>query len=170
MTSSALAAFAASSVFPIAMMWAGLTDLTSMTIRNGLVLFLLAAYLVLAPLAGFGAGEIGRSVVVALAILAGAFLMFARGWIGGGDAKLVAAASLWLGADQVVAYLGTTALLGGILALGLLLFRRLPLPAALGTAWVAQLHRRDAGIPYGVALGLAAIAAFPETSWARLLF
>ena len=40
-----------------------------------------------------------------LAVLVVTFAFFARGWIGGGDAKLAAATALWLGFDQLMTYL-----------------------------------------------------------------
>ena len=38
-------------------------------------------------------------------MLAVTFVFFARGWIGGGDAKLAAATALWLGFDYLMPYL-----------------------------------------------------------------
>jgi prepilin peptidase CpaA len=45
---------------------------------------------------------------------------FSRGLIGGGDVKLLAAATLWAGADALPPLLLLTALIGGVLALVLL--------------------------------------------------
>ena len=52
-TMSALAATAGTLLFPAAVVYAGLMDLVTLKIRNVLVLVLGAAWLVLAPLAGF---------------------------------------------------------------------------------------------------------------------
>ena len=58
------------------------------------------------------------------------------------------------------------ALLGAAFTLAILLFRALTLPAWLQEkSWIARLHSRGGGVPYGVALALAALAVFPETSW-----
>jgi len=41
-----------------------------------------------------------------------------------------------------------------------------PLPAALARQeWLERLHRKDAGVPYGIALAAAALAVYPETQW-----
>jgi prepilin peptidase CpaA len=94
------------------------------------------------------------------------FAFFAFGWIGGGDAKLAAAIALWFGFDHLVVYLLYASIWGGALTLLVLKFRGMLLPATLmGQDWVARLHRRDAGVPYGIALAAAALAIYPSTAW-----
>jgi len=170
MTLSASAALAAASCFAASALCAAVLDLTTMRIRNDLVLFLLAVYAALAPLAGIGWGEIGMSALVASGVLAVMFGLFAMGWIGGGDAKLAAVAALWLGAGNVLPFVFWTALAGGVLTFLLLQFRTIPIPEAwLGIPWVARLHAATSGVPYGVAIAAGALAAFPETAWIRIL-
>ena len=95
-----------------------------------------------------------------------AFGCFARGWIGGGDAKLAAATALWLGFDHLLPYFIYASLLGGALTLALLQFRLAPLPTWLARAqWAQRLHGQDAGVPYGIALAAAALAVYPDTPW-----
>lgn len=170
MTVSAFATPAATLIFAFSMVHAGVTDLVTMKIRNGVVLLLFIAYLALAPFAGFPLHEIGWSVAIAAGVLAGGFALFAAGWIGGGDAKLAAVTALWLGADHTPAYLLYATLFGGALTLALLLFRAAPLPAMLhGRPWLAQLHANECGVPYGVAMALAALVVFPHTRWMTTL-
>jgi len=48
----------------------------------------------------------------------------------------------------------------------LLQFRTSPLPELLERQeWVERLHRKDGGIPYGIALAAAALAVYPDTRW-----
>ena len=170
MTISAIAALTASLCFFSATVWAGLMDLATLKIRNELVLFLLGIYAALAPLAGFGAVQIGLSAMVAVSVLIGMFIFFALGWIGGGDAKLSAVVALWLGAEQTLPYIVYTALFGGLLTLVLIQFRAISLPASVSRVpWIAQLHSRDAGVPYGVAIASAALFVFPHTPWVNVL-
>lgn len=170
MTISAVAALTASICFAAGTIWAGLMDLATMKIRNELVLFLLAIYAALAPLAGFGAVQIGWSAAVALAVLAGMFVFFGLGWIGGGDAKLIAVVVLWLGAEQALPYVLYIAIFGGVLSLLLLKFRSLPLPAfCTRIPWIVQLHSRESGVPYGIAIAAAALFIFPNTPWMTVL-
>ena len=160
-------------VFALAMVQAGLSDLTTMQIRNGLVLLLLVTFAVLVPLAGFSSVEIVLSVIGATVVLGLGFLCFARGWIGGGDAKLAAVTSLWLGFDYTIAYVIHAALLGGLLALILMQFRTLiPVlpPFMQNVPWIARLHSTDCGVPYGIALAAAALIVFPHTRWMTVLF
>jgi prepilin peptidase CpaA len=104
----------------------------------------------------------------ALVVLAVTFVLFARGWIGGGDAKLAAAIALWFGFEPLLPFLVYASLLGGGLTLLVLQFRRLPLPVSFaGQAWLTRLHCRDAGVPYGIALAAAALIVYPETVWMR---
>jgi prepilin peptidase CpaA len=166
MTISVFATTAAMIIFVFTMVYAALTDLLTKKIRNSLVLLFLLAYTVLAPLAGFAASEIVSSIFVALAVLLLAFALFALGLLGGGDAKLAAVTALWFGVDQTPSYLIYTTLAGGAFALAILLFRKLPLPDRWGNgSWVAQLHCKGSGMPYGVAMALGALAVFPATRW-----
>lgn len=170
MTIPTLALLSATILFAVTMVHAGVMDLTTLKIRNSLVLLLLGAYAVLAPLAGFAVQEIGLSAAVAAGVLVFSFLLFTFGWIGGGDAKLAAVTALWFGAEHTPAYLVQTALLGGVFALALLQFRALALPAFLASrTWVVRLHSSGAGVPYGVAMAVAALAVFPHTRWMTTL-
>ena len=124
-----------------------------------IVLTLLLAYLVLAPIVGFTSHEIWRSFAVAGIVLICTFGLFIAGLIGGGDAKLAAVTALWLGADHTLAYLLLLALVGGVFAIVVSLWRMRPLPEQLARrAWITRLHARGetAKLPYGVAITLAA--------------
>ena len=157
-------------LFPALMAFAASSDLLTMTISNKVWLALAAGFLVLAPAAGMGIGEIGMHAAAGFTALAVAFCLFACGWIGGGDAKLAAATALWLGFDQLLPYLFVASLLGGALTLLVLQFRVFPLPIALqGANWAERLHRKDAGVPYGIALAAAALIVYPDTIWMHAL-
>jgi prepilin peptidase CpaA len=65
-------------------------------------------------------------------------------------------------------YLLYASLFGGALTLLLLQFRQWPLPYALtGQLWLERLHAKDTGIPYGIALAIAALMIYPETEWIK---
>ncbi|WP_163266831.1 A24 family peptidase [Chelativorans alearense] len=158
------AAWAALFLFAAGMTYAGLRDVATMTITNRLVLLLAGAYAVFAPVAGVGLDGMLSAVAAATMVLAGTFLLFASGWIGGGDAKLAAVAVLWLGADQAFTYLLCVSAAGALLTLALIQFRRVPLPAFLRqTEWTGRLHEASSGVPYGVALSAAALLLLPES-------
>jgi len=157
-------------LFPALMAFAAASDLVSMTISNKVSLALIGGFLVLALAVGMALPELGWHLAAGFIVLAAAFALFARGWIGGGDAKLAAATSLWLGFDQLMPYLLYASLLGGALTLALLNFRMIVLPPALEQwSWLARLHRKEEGIPYGIVLAVAALLVYPQTVWMKML-
>jgi prepilin peptidase CpaA len=153
-------------LFPAMMAFAASSDLLTMTISNRVSLILIAGFLALACISGMGISDILAHMGAGCLVLLVAFGFFTRGWIGGGDAKLAAATALWLGFDHLLPYLVYASLFGGALTLLLVQFRLSPLPAPLvGQEWLERLHRKDAGVPYGIALAVAALAVYPETPW-----
>jgi prepilin peptidase CpaA len=165
---STIAAVAGLLLFVFAMLSAAVSDLMTYKIRNNLTLTLLLAYLAFAPIVGIPGEEIGRSVAVAGVVLFVSFALFAVGLIGGGDAKLAAVTTLWLGADNALAYVLLLSLLGGVLAVIVYFCRTRPLPERLAnTVWIARLRARAEGaeLPYGVAITLAGLCFLPSTPW-----
>jgi prepilin peptidase CpaA len=155
-------------LFPALMAFAAASDLFTMTISNRISLLLLGAFIPLALAGGLGLQELISHAGAGALVLAAAFACFSFGWIGGGDAKIAAAAALWFGFAHLLDYLLYASLFGGALTLLLLQFRQWPLPCFLGAqAWLLRLHSKDAGIPYGVALALGALMIYPETDWIR---
>ena len=155
-------------VFPTLMAFAAASDLLTMTISNRVSLVLVAGFIVLALAIGMNVTDVAIHVGAGFLVLAIAFGCFACGWIGGGDAKLAASTALWLGFGQLLDYLLCASLLGGALTLLILRFRIYPLPNVLaGQEWVVRLHRVDAGVPYGIALALAALLVYPDSIWMK---
>jgi prepilin peptidase CpaA len=157
-------------VFPTAMAFAGAMDLLTMTIPNRVSLAMLAAFAAAAPLTGMPWAQFFGHLLAGFLMLAVGILMFERGWIGGGDAKLLAAAVLWLGFENILQYLFLVAALGGVLAAAILVYRGLAPPLWLaGQHWAMRLHDRKTGIPYGMALAAAALWIYPSTKWFAVL-
>src|SRR5436305_5078563 len=144
-------------LFPALMAFAAASDLFTMTISNRVSLALAGGFLGLAVLGGMGLPDIMAHVAAGAVVLAVAFGCFAFGWIGGGDAKIAAAAALWFGFAHLLDYLLYASLVGGALTLVLLQFPQWPLPYVLaGQAWLRKLPATDRGIPYGIARALGA--------------
>jgi prepilin peptidase CpaA len=58
------------------------------------------------------------------------------------------------------------ALFGGVLTVALIAFRRFEVPMTWhDRAWIARLHSRESGVPYGVALALAGLVVLGNTVW-----
>lgn len=157
-------------LFPAAMAFAAASDLVSMTISNRVSLALIAGFFLVAWLTGMGWADIGRHLLAGALVLVVAFGFFARGWIGGGDAKLAAATALWLGFSHLMEYLLIASIAGGILTLLLLQLRTLPMPQVLAKQqWIARLHNFETGIPYGIALAIAGLMVYPDTVYMQAL-
>jgi prepilin peptidase CpaA len=153
-------------VFPAAMAFAGAMDLLTMTIPNRVSIVLVAAFAVAAAMMGIGWWALASHLSAGLLMLVIGIGMFALGWLGGGDAKLLAATALWIGFEQLLPYLLLAAMAGGALAIAILLYRRMVLPLWLARqGWALNLHGAKTGIPYGIALAAAGLHVFPSTIW-----
>src|SRR3978361_2320767 len=91
-------------LFPALMAFAAASDLFTMTIPNRISLALTAGFFVLAAFSGMGLHEILLHAGAGAVVLAIAFACFAMGWVGGGDAKVAAAAALWFGFAHLLDY------------------------------------------------------------------
>ncbi len=148
-------------VFAVVMAAAAIEDFRRQIIPNLLPVLLCIFW----PLQLYAMSAGVYDIVAALGCGLAAFLvgavLFARGYLGGGDVKLLAAVILWAGPAQTLQLLMLTAVLGGVLASVLLLpfgrdaliavrrlFRHAYLPAESGLAMP---------VPYGVAIAGAAL-------------
>ncbi len=151
--------------FALLMLIAAFYDMTTMTIPNWISGALIILFVLTAPLSGLGWSAIGFQVLIGLAALALTIAMFAFGWIGGGDAKLFAAAALWMGWPGLFMFAAYAALAGGALTIILLLARKYPMPSHLHAwKWSARLLKEGGDVPYGIGICVGALLAFPETS------
>lgn len=143
--------------FLVAVAW---WDVRHFRIPNGLnaafvALFALAAATGMFPKDGLwghvGAGAVG---------LAAGMVIYARGWTGGGDAKLLGALVLWTGwTADALRLIAVMALMGGVISLVVWWAARRRAPAIDGRP------PEQAKVPYGLAL---AVAGFDF--WMRRLF
>jgi prepilin peptidase CpaA len=151
-------------IFPALAIIAALKDVTSYTIPNWISAALALGFVPVALLCGVSLHDLGMAAAVGAVGLVLGMVMFAFGWVGGGDAKLLAVSALWLGFPAVMPFLLVTALCGGALALALLALRSIWLRpiAAQGPAWVGRLATPGEAAPYGLAICAGALAAFPQ--------
>jgi prepilin peptidase CpaA len=129
-------------------------DIARRRIANGFVLALTAAAALRLVLGlATGAEDVTPfwDLAAALAVFAAGVAAFHFGVFGGGDAKLLAAGTLWIGAASVWAFLFATALAGGALALGFLIWAPLARKAGREVQRIA--------LPYGVAISAGGILA-----------
>jgi prepilin peptidase CpaA len=164
-----IAEFLVMVVLPLLLAMAAGWDLASFTIPNFLSIAVAAAFVPFIMAAHLTAPAIGWHLLAGALGLTLGFGLFAFGYIGGGDAKLFAAVTLWLGFHDLAPYALVASLFGGLLTLTLLLLRQWPLPAGLARqGWIVRLHGERSGIPYGVALAAGAFLLLPQTEIFRL--
>jgi prepilin peptidase CpaA len=146
--------------FAVVMAVAAFEDFRRLVIPNLLPILLVALwpfYFAAAPSVYGALGAIGGGAAV---FLVGAIL-FARGYLGGGDVKLLSVATLWAGPARIGDLLLLTAALGGALALALLMPLGREIAAAarfmLGQPPVDTGRGLAASVPYGVAIAGAGL-------------
>jgi prepilin peptidase CpaA len=97
-----------------------------------------------------------------LAIFAIGAFFFARGWMGGGDVKLLAAVSLWAGPSYLSIFAVVTGLSGAVLAAVMMSPLRRHMPMASADA-LTMTGPAQEPMPYGVAIaagGLFVLALY----------
>ena len=153
-------------IFPLLVIVAALKDLTTFTIPNWISLALVAAFYPAALALGAPLSVIGICTLVGVAALLVGMVMFALNWIGGGDAKVLAASALWVGWPAVLPFVLATAVAGGALALLLMQMRSTLLKPWFerGPAWVTRLATEGGDAPYGVAICVGALFALPQSA------
>ncbi|WP_409562134.1 prepilin peptidase [Hyphomicrobium sp. MC8b] len=151
-------------VFPVAMAFAAANDLLTMKIPNRIPMALVSGFVVIALLTRMPLDVFGMNLAVGFSILAVTFSLFAFNLLGGGDAKLIAAGALWIGAAHIIDYLLLTTIFGGALCLAILAYRRwVPATALALPGWAHRLHTEKGPVPYGIAIAAGALAVFPST-------
>lgn len=152
--------------FPFLMIYSAFSDLVSMTISNKVSLALMAGFVVMAYATSMSLNDFAWHWGIFMLVLVVSFALFAFGAVGGGDAKLAASTALWLGWEHTLSYLVIASLIGAALTLLMLRLRGNIIPARIEKIdWIARLYRADTGIPYGIALGVAAVLVYPKTPW-----
>lgn len=139
-------------------------DVMGYTIPNWIPLALIGLY----PIGIFALGmtlpDIVNGLLAGGLMLVIGFALFAPGWIGGGDAKLIAALALWVGWSDLIGFISFSALWGGALALGLLIMRRqfahIPYIATHAPRCVVE---DGAPAPYGVAIAGGMLSVLPQS-------
>ena len=151
--------------FVFLMVLAALKDAMSFTIPNWISGTVALAFPVGAALLGLGWSEFGMHLLVGAGALVIGMALYAPGWIGGGDAKLIAAAALWFGWPDAMMFLGHSALMGGALAVALIMARRYMPATGLTGGWVERSALADgAPAPYGIALAAGALWTLPGSA------
>lgn len=155
-------------LFPLLMILSGAVDVMTRRIPNSLVVGTAALFLPAALVTGMPLWIMSLHVATAAVLLALGFGLFSFGVVGGGDAKMMAAAGLWLGFPCSILFITFSALAGGLLAAAMGLWFLVTMEGGMHSAWfdkaVAPLKP---SVPYGFALAAGAILATPFSWWMR---
>lgn len=162
-------------IFAFLVLLGALSDLSTFRIPNkvsyGLVLlFALQSFLVwldtpYMPSMSFRVPPFAINLGIGLLVLVVAVIFWRRGYIGGGDAKYLAATSLWMGPLGVVKFMVVLSALALVMALLLKLSARWGFLVHAGRlpAFVKQIYAKlqDNQLPYGFPIGIAALIMIP---------
>jgi prepilin peptidase CpaA len=159
-------AFLATTLFPLLLIVAGAGDALSMRISNRLNLLIAISFFPIALAAGMPLPMIGLHLATGLALLAAGYLLFSLRLFGGGDAKLMAAAGLWLGFPAAMHFLIFSVLAGGALALVVGAWSLVKLDSEIRGGFISRrLVFLSPDLPYGIALAIGGILAFSQSWW-----
>ena len=156
-------AFAA--VFSFLVIFAAITDVRKLKIPNWVTLALIGLFAVHVAI-GPEPLPVPQHMGVATLVLVGGFVLFAFGFMGAGDVKLLAAAALWAGPSKVLALLACMAIAGGVLGAIMLVGRTYLLwdNGHFALEWVARrfpLWVIRGEVPYGMAICAGALMSVP---------
>ncbi len=151
------------SIYVAFVLYAAWSDARELRIPNWVSLVLLAAFVPIVVVAGLGLEAIAWHGAAGFLLLAMGFVLFALGYFGGGDAKLMAVCALWVGWHGLFVFVMAVLLAGGVLSVLVILLR-----AGLGM-WPTWLVSRAQGlftpnkaVPYGLAIAVGALVALPK--------
>jgi prepilin peptidase CpaA len=96
------------------------------------------------------------TVGASVALLIVGFVLFAQGFIGGGDAKLITAAALLVGYNDLLSFLIFMGICGALISLAALAIHRF-LPLYAGPRLTVLSPRVRLAVPYGVAIAAGGI-------------
>jgi prepilin peptidase CpaA len=158
--------FLSLTIFPVLMIVAGAGDALALRIPNWLTALIAVAFFPLAIASGMPWDVMLIHATTGIALFFAGFALFALGLFGGGDAKLIAAAGLWFGWPNVLPFLVLTVFAGGVLAFVVGGWALLNMNAEIkGQAWFKRFSSLKPNVPYGYALAIGAILAFPQSGW-----
>ena len=140
-----------------ALVWAAVSDIRHYIIPNRTVAIIGAAFLLFACSMPWSFSIGG--VLAGLIVFAVAVTFFARGWMGGGDAKLMTAVALWAGSSYLSTFALVTSLSGAALGVVMLTPARRVMPAPSAEALDLARQPMPFGLPIAAG-GLAVLAHY----------
>ncbi|HPD83046.1 MAG: prepilin peptidase [Alphaproteobacteria bacterium] len=143
------------------------SDISRLTIPNTYAISIAVAFIPAYLLITFMAPETEvffawKSHLIAAAIaFVITYILFHLKLMGGGDSKLLSAYALWVGLSGLMPLVFIMAVVGGILGLLTLVFKKWkPFKKTVKGSWVAKAQAGEESVPYGVAIFSGALVTF----------
>ncbi|MEO9167216.1 MAG: prepilin peptidase [Aestuariivirga sp.] len=162
-------------LLPTLLMVAATWDVLTFKIPNWLTLLTAALFFPMALATGLPLDGFAWHIAGGILLFAIGFVMFQFDLLGGGDAKMLAAAGLWFGMANIYSFI-TLAALAGLLQVSFMValsFIMLSLDLAdvsdkSKKLW-SKLKFMTPNVPFGFAIALGGIVAFRNTWWVHAL-
>lgn len=140
-------------LLPGLFMLAGIYDVLTGRIPDWISVSLVAVFLAYSFLIGFSIETVAWHAAIGLLVFFAGFVVFALGWMGGGDGKLAAAGALWFGPAQIQEFFIVSFIYGAALVAVMFVLRRIPLPPILlRQEWFVRWLDGNEGLPFGLAM------------------
>lgn len=150
--------------FWMLMLYAAYSDLKSYTLPNFISLLLVVGFSLAVLVVQPSLTALAWHIAVGIILFVCSYVVYATGPFGAGDVKMISTLGLWMGPVNILPFLMIMSIIGGIIGVALLIFRRFPIPEKwLENQSVKALHSKEEGIPYGIAIAFAALIEFPKT-------
>ncbi|OUR79838.1 hypothetical protein A9Q83_02490 [Alphaproteobacteria bacterium 46_93_T64] len=142
-------------------LYAAYTDLRKYTIPNYISLIIIALYPVAVLTSSVEIDWLFALLTAGITFVVG-FLLFAGGYFGGGDVKLITGLSLWAGPALIASFLVSVVLAGGVLVIIILAREAAKQSEEAGglIRGAKAAIRARTPVPYGVAIAFGSITVF----------
>lgn len=162
-------------LFPTLLMVAAIWDVLTFKIPNWLTLLTAALFFPMALATGLPLDGVVWHIAAGILLFAVGFIMFQFNLLGGGDAKMLAAAGLWFGMTNIYGFI-LLAAFAGFLQVSFMVATSF-IMLSLDIADVSDKSKRLWGklvsmtpnVPFGFAIALGGIVAFRGTWWMHAL-
>ncbi len=153
--------------FPLCMIVAAISDLKRFIIPNTISICLTVAFFITFAVSGLDWHILLNHVSTGVLTLLAGMLLWSLGVFGGGDAKLLAATGLWLGWPVFGTAIAVIAVIGGAMALLIILIRKVlyffPQIAAKSLVLSKIASAEKPYLPYGVAIAMGSLYVCHES-------
>lgn len=148
-------------IFPVFLITGAIFDILTLRLPNPFNLFGLILFFPIALLAGLSLEGVLIHLLVGLGVLLISFSAYAAGFFGAGDSKFMTVIALWIGYEPLAGFLLYTGILGGLMALVILIAGRL-IPFQFQPPFFKAMTKKNV-VPYGTAMAIAALLVYHET-------